>query len=292
MAGVKSTLFQPIGILDSGLGGLSVLADMTAVRPGGIYYYLADARYAPYGEKKKEEVRQRTLMVADFLMKKGIKLLLVACNTATSAAVTDLRKLLTIPVVGMEPALKPAVASQTPQTVLVAATPLTLREEKFGVLFQQTKGHHEVIPLPCPGLVEIIEKEGPGSDAVNEKLEELLAPHRHRQIQRLVLGCTHYVLIRPQWQQAAGAEIELVDGNSGTVRQVLKVLDERERPDDLSTVLPLKRGMTHITLITTRCRDQSCQLMKTVLMEQLSQRDINWEDLGKTMQIDMEEECI
>jgi glutamate racemase len=292
MAGVKSTLFQPIGILDSGLGGLSVLADLAAVRPGGHYYYFADARYAPYGEKKSEEVRQRALVIADFLVKKGAKLLLVACNTATSAAVADLRKLLTIPVVGMEPALKPAVTSQTPQTVLVAATPLTLREEKFGALFRQTKGQHEVIPLPCPGLVEIIEKEGPGSDAVGEKLIELLAPHRHRQIHRLVLGCTHYVLISHQWQQAVGAGTELVDGNTGTVRQVLKVLKERQRPDDLSTVLPVERQVTHITLITSCCHDQSCQLMKTVLIEQLSLRGMNWEDLEKTMRIDVEEECI
>ncbi|SMP41285.1 glutamate racemase [Anoxynatronum buryatiense] len=282
MTAVKSGE-QGIGIFDSGLGGLSVLADLTKIHPGDEFHYYADTCFAPYGEKSRDLVQKRVLEVAEKLLQRHIRLLVIACNTATSAAVEELRQLLPIPVVGMEPALKPAVLGETPLRIVVAATPLTLKEKKFSALLQQNQGFHDIIPLPCPGLVEVIENAGPGSRQVDEKLAELLAPVAQTPIHRLVLGCTHYVLIRPQWQQAVGSGTQLVDGNEGTVRQALRLLSvTNEREKHTST--------TRIHLMTSASGLAPREMMKHILHQQLLQRGLPAVLLEKQMQIILEEE--
>ena len=274
---------QGIGIFDSGLGGLSVLADLIHVHPKDEYHYFADTQFAPYGEKVREQVIQRVLEVTDTLLQRHIRLLVVACNTATSAAVEVLRQRLTIPVVGMEPALKPAVFGEKPLRIVVAATPLTLKEKKFEALLHQNQGFHEITPLPCPGLVEIIEKAGPGSPQVDEKLAELLAPLQKAPIHRLVLGCTHYVLIRPQWQQAVGKGTQLVDGNAGAVRQALRLLPSIDEGKD-------QPWHTPIHLMTSAAGQMPREMMKAILLEQLLQRGLpsNW--MEQQMKIILEED--
>lgn len=270
----------PVVVMDSGLGGLSVLARLAMTAPDLPLVYYADTHYAPYGDKTVEEVRRRVDHVTRHLMKTAPRLLLLACNTATSAAAHHLRQQLSIPVVGMEPALKPAVMETDPMTVMVAATPLTLSEHKFSRLLTRVSAHHRIIPLPCPGLVDRIEKEGPGSPAVYGHVRELLNPYRHERIHRLVLGCTHYVLIRNVFQQVLGEGTLLVDGNEGTVRQTLRLLGERENRQE-SHRLILRTSSPEKT-----AREQMHQVLAWVMGE-LSQDETTW---NERIHIEEEEE--
>lgn len=279
MAGVKISGQRPIGVFDSGLGGLSVLADIIIERPDDQYLYYADTHYAPYGEKSSEMVRKRVLEVADQLMNAGARLLVIACNTATSAAADVIRSKASIPVVGMEPALKPAVEGDTRQTILVAATPLTLQEKKFTNLMDQWRGSHQVLLLPCPGLVEVIEQEGPDALAVDEKLKTLVAPYECQEIHRLVLGCTHYVLIRHKWQQLMGSQVQLIDGNQGTLRQVLRLLKDDETP-----------GEARVALMTSSRHVKALNNMKQILIKQLKLRGLTEEYIRQHIKIVTEEE--
>lgn len=279
MEGINTHVNGAIGIIDSGMGGLSVLADLLLARPKDRYVYYADTDYAPYGSKSREEVEQRVMGIAGKLIDSGIRLLVIACNTATSAASDTVRLNATIPVVGMEPALKPAVANQGPLNILVAATPLTLQEDKFSRLLEQWKGHHHIWLMPCPGLVEVIEEEGPEAPAVDEKLKALAAPYQCSGISRLVLGCTHYVLVRHKWQQLLGDQVEIIDGNQGTVRQVVRLA-----PSTFS-----QEGSRVILRSSSRHPD-TLPCMKTILVSQLKQRGLTEADIQQHMTLLTEEE--
>ncbi len=279
MAGVTKGSERPIGIFDSGLGGLSVLADLIVERPHDHYLYYADTHYAPYGIKSREDLEKRVLEVADQLVTSGIRLLVIACNTATSAAVETIRKKTAIPVVGMEPALKPAVVGSAGNTILVAATPLTLREKKFASLMEQWRGSNRVLLLPCPGLVEIIEKEGPDASEVDEKLKTLVAPYECEEIHRLVLGCTHYVLIRHKWQQLMGDNVQLIDGNKGTLRQVMRLLQEEGNPAE-----------TRVTLKSSSLKPETIEHMQHILVKQLILRGITEDFIQQHITFFTEEE--
>ncbi len=268
-----------IGIFDSGLGGLSVLADLIVERPRDHYVYYADTHYAPYGVKSRGDVEKRVLEVVDELVTSGIRILVIACNTATSVAAEIIRKKIDIPVVGMEPALKPAVEGNTGKTILVAATPLTLREKKFTSLMEHWRGSHRVLLLPCPGLVEVIENEGPDALAVDEKLKSLVAPYECEDIHRLVLGCTHYVLIRHKWQQLMGDHVQLIDGNKGTLRQVMRLLQEEETPAE-----------TRVTLKSSSHNPETIENMKHILIQQLILRGFTEDFIQQFIKIYTEEE--
>ena len=149
----------PIGVFDSGVGGISVLRELVAQMPNENYIFFGDSKNAPYGTKTLEEVQQLTCADAEYLLSRGVKALVVACNTATSAAIRILReKYADMPVIGIEPALKPAVRAGGHPRVLVMATPMTLREEKFHALMQRFESDAEILRLPCPGLVEYVEQ--------------------------------------------------------------------------------------------------------------------------------------
>ena len=148
----------PVGVFDSGVGGISVLRELVKLMPNENYIYYGDSKNAPYGPKTVEEVRRLTVEHIDFLVERGAKAIVVACNTATSAAIDLLReKYPDMPVVGIEPALKPAVLSKQNARVLVMATPMTIREEKFHHLMQEYEAQAEIYPLACPGLPEFVE---------------------------------------------------------------------------------------------------------------------------------------
>ena len=149
----------PIGVFDSGVGGISVLRELVAQMPNENYIFFGDSKNAPYGTKTLEEVQKLTCADAEYLLSRGVKALVVACNTATSAAIRILReKYADMPVIGIEPALKPAVHAGGHPRVLVMATPMTLREEKFHALMQRFGSDAEILRLPCPGLVEYVEQ--------------------------------------------------------------------------------------------------------------------------------------
>lgn len=217
----------PIAVMDSGVGGVSVLRELRQLMPGEDYLYFGDSANAPYGEKSAGEVRALTVANAARLFEAGAKALVVACNTATGAAITALRERFPHhPIIGIEPALKPAATATDCPTVLVMATPLTLQQEKFEHLLAQYNRQARILTLPCHGLVELIEQGVTGGDAMDTLLDELFRPLRGERIDSVVLGCTHYPLARAAIQQAAGEGVTLFDGGAGTARETRRRLAE------------------------------------------------------------------
>lgn len=218
---------QPVGIFDSGIGGISVLRELTACMPGENFIYFGDSKNAPYGTKTLEEVRELTCADAARLMGQGVKALVVACNTATSAAIDILRETYReIPVIGIEPALKPAVHAGNHKRVLVMATPMTLREEKFRHLMGQYRREAEILSLPCPGLVEFVERGELDGAELEGFLAELFAPFLEKPVDCVVLGCTHYPFVRGMIQKVLGSRVEIFDGGEGTARETQRRLKE------------------------------------------------------------------
>lgn len=218
---------MPIGVFDSGVGGISVLRELIALMPNENYIFYGDSRNAPYGIKDVETVRQLTCMDAEHLLKQRVKALVVACNTATSAAIDVLRvRYKRFPVIGIEPALKPAVAVGRHPKVVVMATPMTLREEKFHHLLAQYEERAAVYPLPCPGLVEFVERGEISGERLEEFLRELFLPFSRTTIDAVVLGCTHYPFVKETIQKVVGEKTKLFDGGEGTARETRRRLLE------------------------------------------------------------------
>ena len=214
-------------MFDSGLGGISVLRELRALMPGERYLYFGDSANAPYGTRSLEEVRALTLENIGRLYDRGIKAAVIACNTATSAAVSALReRFLDIPIIGMEPALKPAALAHPGGTVLVLATPLTLREEKFSHLMEHYRDGAKIVPLACPELVEFVERGELESEALLQYLHARLDPWREG-ADAAVLGCTHFPFLRKAIRRVLGPSVVLYDGGAGTARQTQRQLRMR-----------------------------------------------------------------
>lgn len=214
---------NPIGVFDSGLGGISTLREMRQLMPGEDFIYYGDTGHAPYGTKSREEVLACVRQVVGRLTEERIKALVIACNTATSAAAATLRAEMEIPVIGMEPALKPAHEIRGEGKILVMATPLTLREEKFSRLMERYGEGAEKVP--CPGLMELVEAED--QEGAQAYLAELLGRYRMEEVDAIVLGCTHYVFLKDMIRSMIPAHVALTDGNAGTARQLRRVLESR-----------------------------------------------------------------
>jgi len=213
----------PIGVFDSGVGGISVLVEIIKLLPHEEFIYYADSINAPYGIKPENTIRSLTIKAADFLFKLGVKSLVVASNTATSAAIKEIRRIFELPVIGMEPAIKPAVELKKNSRIIVMATPLTLQSKKFNSLVYQYKHLAEIISIPCPGLVELIER---GNNNIADYLYSILRPETNKNISTVVLGCTHYVLIKREILKVLGRNINIIDGNCGTARHLKTVLEK------------------------------------------------------------------
>lgn len=218
---------RPIGFFDSGLGGLSVLRDAIALMPEENYLYYGDTAHAPYGSRSLEEIRELTLRGVSYLTSENIKALVIACNTATSAAIDTLRAKLDIPVIGMEPAIKPALQYAGEGKVLVMATPATMRFSKFHDLVEKFHGEDKIITLPCPELASLIEKNALEDCCLDPYLDELFAPYQSQTIDAIVLGCTHYIFIKDKISAHFPAATHLFDGNAGTVNRLKAVLTEK-----------------------------------------------------------------
>lgn len=220
---------SPIAVFDSGVGGISVLRELVKILPNEDYIYYGDSKNAPYGMKDKETVKKLTIDAAEYLFAQGAKGLVVACNTATSAAVRTLRELYPdIPIVGIEPAVKPAATLKPNGRVLVMATPMTIREEKFQKLMARYADMAEIIPLPCPGLMDFVERGDLTSDDFRRYLEELLFAHRIHPVDAVVLGCTHYPFAKDRIKEVLGPDVLVFDGGEGTAREMRRRLAEAD----------------------------------------------------------------
>lgn len=236
-----------IGFFDSGIGGLSVLREALMILPNESYIYYADSDNAPYGTKTKEEVKRLTFDAVKFLNEREIKVLVIACNTATSAAVRDLREIYSFPVIGMEPAVKPAVEKNNNggKRVLVLATALTLKEEKFQNLITRFDAEHIVDMLPAPKLVEFAEKFIFYGPEVSDYLSKIM-PENIDQYGTLVLGCTHFPLFMQALEESIPNSIDIIDGNRGTINHLMDILKSNNllnRSDEKGKVTFYKSGV-------------------------------------------------
>lgn len=227
----------PVAVFDSGLGGISVLRELVRTLPRENYLYFGDSLHAPYGTKTPQEVITLSLQAADRLLSQGAKALVVACNTATSAAIRTLRK--TYPelaIVGTEPAIKPAVERHPGGRILMLATAMTVQEEKFQHLKAQYDDQAQIIPIACSGLMEYVEQGVLRGAEVEGYLLDKLEPYLKVPIDAVVLGCTHYPFLRGAIRRIVGRRPEIIDGSIGIARQLERRLEEQGllNPGDVS----------------------------------------------------------
>ena len=216
-----------IGVFDSGVGGISVLRELRRVLPHENFIYYADSGHCPYGGKPREEIAARAHAISEQLIARGAKLIVVACNTATIAAVEQLRATYPIPFIGMEPAVKPAVAQSRSGVVGVLATGAALAGDKFHMLMAAHARDVRVITQPCPGLVERVEQGDLQGPQTRELVQCYVQPLLTQQADTLVLGCTHYPFLRPLIADVAGPQVALLDTGEAVARHTRRVL-ERE----------------------------------------------------------------
>lgn len=216
----------PIGVFDSGVGGISVLRDIRARLPNESLVYVADSGFVPYGEKSADFIRIRSRAITEFLLTQGIKALVVACNTATAAAVAELREAWPdLPIVGMEPAVKSAAAATRSGAVGVLATTGTLKSAKFAALLDRFAHDVRVITQPCPGLVECVESGALEAPHTRQLLQGFVGPLLEAGCDTLILGCTHYPFLKPLLGELVPASVSLIDTGDAVARQLGRLLD-------------------------------------------------------------------
>lgn len=215
---------QPIGVFDSGIGGLSTLKAIRRQLPDEDFLYVADLAWSPYGNRSAKTLRRRSEQLCRFLVARHCKAIVIACNTATAAAAAHLRALWSLPIIGVEPGIKPATTGKPGSVVAVLATERTLASDKFRFLLQQFSAQATVIPQPCPGLASAIEE---GMDATQRRrslLRQFIEPLLARQVDTLVLGCTHYPLISDEIRNLAPS-VRLIDTSDAIALQVVRQLE-------------------------------------------------------------------
>lgn len=216
-----------IGMFDSGMGGLSVLREVRAELPAEDVLYYADSAYCPYGERTPAEIIARSALITGALLQRGAKVIVIACNTATSVALSDLRASTGVPIIGMVPAVKPAVAKSRARRVGVLATPTTASGEMLAKLIGEHASDAKVTIIGAPGLAELVEAGQTRGDYVEATLRPLLDQLVAREIDELVLGCTHYPFLRDTIAKLAGPDIEIVDSGEAIARRTRSVLRDR-----------------------------------------------------------------
>ena len=221
----------PIGILDSGLGGLSVLREIRALLPEEPLVYVGDSAWCPYGPRPVEEIRQRVFAITDFLLSKQARMVVVACNSATISAVEALRSAYPLPFTGMEPAIKPAAALTKTGVIGVLATEASRAGEKYHKLVDQHAAGLRVITRPAPEFVVLVERGNLDGPEARTAVEEHVCPLLEEGADVLVLGCTHYPFLRPLIEEIAGPEVAVIDTGKAVARQVQRLLP----PTDSST---------------------------------------------------------
>ncbi|BEP27685.1 glutamate racemase [Helicovermis profundi] len=212
-----------IGIFDSGMGGISVLADCIRILPKENFIYYGDSKNAPYGIKTTEEVMELSENVCNYLIKKNVKAIVVACNTATSASINILRQRYNVPIIGMEPAIKPAIENYD-GLIAVLATEVTLREKKFNNLLKVYGTNRKIVKIPCPNLVEIVENGIVDGKIAIREIEKCFEVIDISKISTIVLGCTHFVFLKSTIKSIVGNAINIIDGNVGTVNNLKSIL--------------------------------------------------------------------
>lgn len=218
---------DPIGVFDSGMGGVSVVHSIHQLMPNENILFLGDSKYNPYGLKSKEEITERCIKICDYFIQQHVKAIVIACNTATSACVPLLREKYDVDIIGMEPALKVACEQGNHQKIAVWATPFTLKEKKFSHLMKRFEDEHDIYKVPCPKLVQIVEEDELDNDIiVNAALEEYIS--QAQDVNSIVLGCTHFIFYKNLLKNKVSDSVHIVDGNEGTANHLKDLLAEKD----------------------------------------------------------------
>ncbi|MDF1823358.1 MAG: glutamate racemase [Verrucomicrobiales bacterium] len=245
-----------IGLLDSGVGGFSVLREIHQLIPGAQLHYVADSSWCPYGNKPGHIICERVTGIADYLLEAGAEVLVIACNSATIHAVGSLRATYPLPVVGMEPAVKPAAELTRTGVVGVLATEASIAGEKFHQLVNTHARGVRVITRPCPRFVELVESGTLQGDEVNEAIDEAITPLIASDADVLVLGCTHYPFLRPAIEQRLPEGITLIDTGPAVAKRVASLIPE---------LSDLSKEPTNIHIETTGSLEQLDLLLPKLL---------------------------
>ncbi|MEW8505287.1 MAG: glutamate racemase [Candidatus Thiodiazotropha sp.] len=219
---------RPIGVFDSGIGGLSVLRHIRELLPAENLIYVSDRAHLPYGNKASDFILDRSKQIADFLIQQDAKAIVIACNTATAVAVAHLREHLSLPIVGMEPGVKPATLESRNGMIGVLATEGTLHSGKFRNLVEQHSNEADIFYAPCHGWVETIEHNGTGHNKTLKLVEQELIPLLEKGVDTLVLGCTHYPLIKDTIARLAGSSVTIIDTGLAVANQLRRRLHDAD----------------------------------------------------------------
>jgi glutamate racemase len=222
----NASTLSPIGVMDSGVGGISVLKHIHELLPYEKLLYVADSKHAPYGNKTHDEIRARCFEIADFLISQGIKALVVACNTATAAAIDAMRAKYTLPIIGMEPAVKPAAEASKNGIIGVLATVGTLKSAQFAALLESYGRNVKVVTQACVGLVECIERGEQDTPETKALIKQYTTPLLAERADTIVLGCTHYPFVKDVIRDIVGNEISLIDTGAAVAKQLKNKLEE------------------------------------------------------------------
>lgn len=221
---MKNKLLNPIGIFDSGIGGTSIWKEINTLLPNENTIYLSDSKNAPYGQKSEEKIIELSVKNTEFLLKKGCKLIVVACNTATTNAVWHLRKKYNVPFIGIEPAIKPASLQTKTKAIGILATKGTLNSNLFEKTSSLIDNNVTIIEQVGEGLVELIESGEMNSDEMYNLLEAYILPMLEENVDCLVLGCTHYPYLIPQIRKIVGDKIQIIDSGQAVAKQTKNIL--------------------------------------------------------------------
>jgi len=219
---------NPIGVFDSGVGGLSVLREIHKLLPHENLLYVTDSAHAPYGDKSKEFVLERSTAIVDFFVSHQVKAVVVACNTATGAAVKELRPTINQTIIAMEPAVKPAAERTQTGIIGVLATSRTLSSNNFQILFARFADQVKIITQACPGLVEQVERGDLSSDKTRALIVQYVQPLVAQNVDIIVLGCTHYPFLVSLIQEIVGSSIAVIDSGAAIARELKSRLEKAE----------------------------------------------------------------
>jgi glutamate racemase len=262
----------PIGVFDSGVGGLSVLRAIRQQLPDENAIFIADQQHVPYGSRPIAQVRHFSEVIARFFLEQDVKLIVVACNTASAAALYHLRETFPdTPFVGMEPAVKPAAETTMSGVVGVLATPATFQGELYESVVARFANDTKVLRHTCPGLVTQIEKGELDSQSTQAILEDALAPMLAEGVDRIVLGCTHYPFVIPLIQGIVGPEIEVIDPAPAIARQARRVL--------IASNLINGSGVTgEVRCLTTKDPENLDAILPQLMEERFRVQPLRWEN--------------
>lgn len=216
-----------IGVFDSGMGGVTVLADLAEAMPCENFIFYGDSINAPYGIRSQNDIIALTDKAVKDLIDRGAKVVVIACNTATSAAINHLRDKYPVPIIGMEPAIKPALKDNDGGHIFVMATPMTLKLDKFNSLIDRLKGKGKVIKISSPRLVTLVENGIISGNEIENYIKEIFFEYDIKKMESIVLGCTHFLYLKKSLINIFGETIKIYDGNMGTVKRVKQILGEK-----------------------------------------------------------------